>query len=190
MDLESYRDNLDHPARLDKRGRPEPTRQLRKDNRLYCLVWTRNDLFKVGLGSGKNARGTSALRSITKYFAHDGITPGRPDEWRADLRALDDKAWGDGQRFEMVFATALKERLNAQAAGAVGLEWFFRRDLHLVEWEVELTAATIQALRFSGLDQPEVRWIKQAVRADAPPGAGLSGVAPRSATHGKGNKVG
>ena len=155
MDLESYRDNLDHPARLDKRGRPEPTRQLRKDNRLYCLVWTKNDLFKVGLGSGKNARDTSALRSITKYFAHDGITPGRPDEWRADLRALDDKAWGDGQRFEMVFATALKERLNAQAAGAVGLEWFFRRDLHLVEWEGELTAATIQALCFRVSTNPK-----------------------------------
>jgi hypothetical protein len=166
--LERYRDNLDHPARLDKRGRPEPTRQLRKGNRLYCLVWDTHELFKVGLGSGKNARDASALRSITKYFAHDGITPERPDEWRADLPALDDKAWGDGQRFEMVFASALKERLNAEAAGAVGLEWFFRRDLHLVQWDEELTAATHQALNFSGLDQPEVRWAKQAARAGGP----------------------
>lgn len=173
MDLERYRDNLDHPARRDKRDRPEPTRQLRKANRLYCLVWAKNDLFKIGLGSGKTGRDYSALRSITKYFAFDGITPGRPDEWRADLRALDDRAWGDGQRFEMVFATALKERLNAEAAGAVGLEWFFRRDLHLVQWEEELRAATNRALCFSGLNQPEVAWAKQAARAGGLPGAGL-----------------
>ena len=193
MDLERYRDNLDHEARRNKRGQPEPTRQLRKDSRLYCLVWAENDLFKVGLGSGKNARGASALRSITKYFSYDGITPGRPDEWRADLRVLDDRAWGDGQRFEMVFATALKQGLGAEAAGAVGLEWFCHRDLQMVQWEEALTAATNKALRFSGLHQPEVRWAKQSPgRVRQPPGSGLikSGSSQRDAWRTTRNKRG
>jgi hypothetical protein len=134
-------------------------------------VWTENDLFKVGLGSGKIARGSSALRSITKYFAYDSVAPGGFDEWRADLWALDGRAWGDGQRFEMVFATALKERLNAGAAGAVGLEWFFRRDLHLVHWDKELSAATATALQFSGFEQSTVEWVKQPSRLSTePPG--------------------
>ena len=178
MDRKRYRD-------LDKDdAQRDPTRRLRKNSRIYCLVWTENDLFKVGLGSGKNTRDASALRSITKHFADLGVTPGRPDGWRADLRALDGRAWGDGQRFEMVFATALKERLNAEAAGAVGLEWFFRHDLHLVQWEEELRAAINQALRFSGLDQPEVKWVKQA-GANGPPGAGLSWGGSSQRTHGE-----
>jgi len=61
----------------------------------------------------------------------------------------------DGQRFEMVFATALKERLKAGAAIKVGFEWFYCRDLHLVQWEEELKAATVTALHFSGLEQPQ-----------------------------------
>lgn len=175
MDLERYRDDPDHRARRD------PTRRPRKNNRIYCLVWTENDLFKVGLGSGKIARDASALRSITKYFAYDGVTPGRPDEWRADLRVLDGRAWGDGQRFEMVFATALKERLNAGAAGAVGFEWFFRRDLHLVQWEEELKAATATALHFSGLEQPTVEWVKQPSPLASEPHGGAGGSSQRDA---------
>jgi len=34
-----YRDDPEDPARLDKHGRPEPTRRLGKDNWLYCTVW-------------------------------------------------------------------------------------------------------------------------------------------------------
>ena len=174
--LEHYRDNADHPARKD------PTRRARKNNRLYCLVWADNDLFKVGLGSGKNARDVSALQSITKYFAYDGIIPGSFDEWRADIRALDRRAWGDGQSFEMVFATALKERLDAEAAGAVGLEWFFHRDLHLVQWETELTAATATALDFSGMEQPGVEWAKQpSLLAGESPGLPKGGSSQRDA---------
>jgi hypothetical protein len=190
VDLERYRDNLDHLARLNKRKKKEPTRQPRWNNRLYCLVWADNDLFKVGLGSGEKARDSSALKSIKRYFDFDRVTPGKFDEWRADLPALDSRAWGDGQRFEMVFATALKRRLNAGAAGAVGLEWFFRRDLQLVQWEEELKAATATALHFSGLEQPTVDWVKQPSPLASAPHRGAGGSSQRDAWRTTRNKRG
>jgi hypothetical protein len=87
------------------------------------MVWAQHDLFKVGLSSGLNARDVSADIAITRYFAFDGVRPGASIEWRAELRDLEGAAWGDCQRFEMVFASALKRQLGTSAAGAVGLEW-------------------------------------------------------------------
>jgi len=52
----------------------------------------------------------------------------------------------------MVFATALKRRLGASAAGAVGFEWFELKGLEFVSWEEELAAAAVDALRFSALE--------------------------------------
>ncbi len=121
------------------------------------MVWADQDLFKVGLSSGRNARDVSAVRSIHKYFDHAGVTPGSFIEWRAELPALEGAAWGDCQRVEMVVATAVKRRLGASAAGAVGLEWLTREDLQLVAWKDELTAAAVEALPFSGLE-PRVEW--------------------------------
>lgn len=192
MDLERYRDNLDHPARKNKRNKEEPTRQPREGNRLYCIVWEDNDLFKVGLGSNKNARESSAIRSITRYFTYDKVIPGDRKEWRTDLPGLDRKAWGDCQRFEMVAATAIKTRLRAEAAGAVGLEWFFRKDLQDVSWEEELTAATHDALAFSALES-EVDWTEySSQRAGGSPGADprLHGFSQRDAWRTKRNAHG
>ena len=59
--------------------------------------------------------------------------------------------WGDCQRIEMVFATALKRRLGAESAGAVGLEWLYRSNLSEIAWRSELTAAADEALQFSGI---------------------------------------
>ncbi len=158
-----YRDDPEHPARLNKRRLPEPTRQPRKSNRLYCLVWADHDLFKVGLSSGENARDLSAVRAIRKYFEHEGVTPGGFIEWRAELPQLEGAAWGDCQRLEMVVATALKRRLGASAAGAVGLEWLTGKDLQLVAWKDKLTAAAIDALHFSDFD-PQVEWTEYTPR--------------------------
>lgn len=171
MDPGRYRDDPEHRARLNKRGLPEPTRQPRYGNRLYCMVWADHDLFKLGLGSGKNARDASALRSISKYFEGQGTVPGSFKAWRAELPALEGAAWGDCQRLEMVVATAVKRRLGASPAGAVGLEWFTRNSLDQVSWTDELTAATIEALVFSGLD-PKIEWAEytpRRARASASP---------------------
>lgn len=184
MDRKRYRD-------LDKDdAQRDPTRRLRKNSRIYCLVWTENDLFKVGLGSGKNTRDASALRSVTKHFAHVGVTLGRPDGWRADLPALDGRAWGDGQRFEMVFATALSERLEAGAARDVGFEWFCGTNLHLVQWEEELREATVRALDFSGLEQSTVEWVKQLSPLASEPHGGAGGSSQRNAWRTTRNKRG
>lgn len=139
-----YRHDPEHPARLNKQGQPEPTRQPRRGNRLYCLVWPDHDVFKVGLSSGQNARDVSAVQAISKYFAHEGVTPGSFIEWRAELPALEGAAWGDCQRLEMVVTTAVKRRLGASAAGAVGLEWLTRDDLQRVAWKEELTVAAVK----------------------------------------------
>lgn len=147
-----YRDDPKHPSRLNKQGRPEPTRQPRFGNRLYCMVWTDHDLFKVGLSSGRNARDNSAVQAMGKYFGHEGVMPGSFIEWRAEVPAVEGAAWGDCQRLEMVFATAIKRRLGASAAAAVGLEWLTRENLDNVAWRDELTAAATKALQFSGLD--------------------------------------
>jgi hypothetical protein len=122
-----------------------------------------HDVFKVGLSSGQNARDVSGVRTISKYFEHDGVTPGTFIEWRAELPALEGAAWGDCQRLEMVVATAVKRRLGASAAGAVGLEWLTRHDLQLVSWQEELTAAAVDALLFSGLE-PQVEWTESTPR--------------------------
>jgi len=59
--MSRYVHDAEHPARLNKKGRREPTRQPRYANRLYCLVWADHDLFKLGLGSGGgSARSASA----------------------------------------------------------------------------------------------------------------------------------
>lgn len=169
-----YRDDPDDPARRNRHGRREPTRQPRRDNWLYCTVWADNNLFKIGLSSGKNVRETSAVRAIERYFARRNEAPGARTEWRTEfLPGLDNKAWGDCQRLEMVFATALKRRLRAGAAGAVGLEWFWRPGLQDVPWRDELTAAAAEALDFSGLD-PQVEWKQPIPRSardssEAPP---------------------
>jgi hypothetical protein len=165
-----YRHDPDHPARLNKQGRPEPTRQPRYANRLYCLIWPDHDLFKLGLGSGKNARDASALQSITKYFGHEAVVPGAFVEWRAELPELEGAAWGDCQRFEMVFATAVKRRLGASAADAVALEWLTRPDLDHVVWKDELGAAAAEAMRFSGLEGT-VEWAEYTPRRATHPHA-------------------
>lgn len=152
-----YRDDPEHSARLNKNHGPEPTRQPRYGNRLYCMVWAEHDLFKVGLSSGRNARDGSAVRTITKYLGYEGAVPGPFIEWRAALPVLEGEAWGDCQRLEMVFATALKQRLGASAARAVGLEWFTRRNLEDVRWKDELTSAAVAAMQFSGLPA-DVEW--------------------------------
>jgi len=85
----------------------DTTRRPRKGNRLYCMVWAEDDLFKVGLGSGKNRRDSSATATIRKYLGPKGRAPGPVREWRWEVPALNNKAWGDCQRLEMVFATAL-----------------------------------------------------------------------------------
>jgi len=154
-----YRHDPQHPARLNKQGRPEPTRQPRRANRLYALIWPDHDLFKLGLGSGRNARDASALQSITKYLGHEGVVPAEVAELRAELPQLEGAAWGDCQRLEMVFATAVKRRLGAASADAVGLEWLTRKDLDRVDWKAELTAAASDALAFSGLDT-SVEWVE------------------------------
>jgi hypothetical protein len=158
-----YQHNPNHPARLNKNGRPEPTRQPRHDNRLYCMVWPDHQLIKVGLSSGRNKRDASAVVAITKYLVHDGVIPGRFTEWRAQIPELDGAAWGDCQRLEMVFATSLKRRLGASAAGAVGLEWLTRDAVGLVSWIDELIPAAVEALTFAGLDGP-VDWIEYTPR--------------------------
>lgn len=163
-----YRDDPAHPARLNKQGRPEPTRQPRFGNRLYCMVWTEHDLLKVGLSSGRNARDTSAVQAVAKYLGHEGVAPGSFVEWRAELPALDGAAWGDCQRLEMVFATAIKRRLGAPPAGAVGLEWLTRGELDEVVWRDELTAAAVEALQFSGRDAA-VEWEEYTPRHEAHP---------------------
>ncbi len=162
----------EHPMGLDKHGRPEPTRQPRYGNRLYCLVWADHDLFKIGLGSGHNARALSAVQTITRYLQYEGVTPGSYIEWRAELPQLEGKAWGDGQRLEMVVATAVKRRLGAEAAVTLGLEWFTLKDLQLIPWKDELTVAMVEALRFSAL-APQVEWIKY-IRPPANNSAGAS----------------
>ena len=86
------------------------------------MVWVDHDVFKVGLSSGQNDRDLSAVRTIRKYLEHEGAAPGGFIEWRAELPALEGAAWGDCQRFEMVVAAAVKRRLGASAAGAVGLQ--------------------------------------------------------------------
>ena len=165
--MSRYRHDPQHPARLNKQGRPELTRQPRYANRLYALIWIDHDLFKLGLGSGRNARDASALQNLTKYLCHEGAAPGDFAEWRAEVPALEGAAWGDCQRLEMVFATAVKRRLGAASADAVGLEWLSRKDLDRVDWEAELTGAAAEALAFSGLDA-SVEWAEHSrVRAAA-----------------------
>lgn len=166
-----YQDDPDHRARLNKEGSPEPTRQARYGNRLYCLVWVQHDLFKIGLGSGQNTRDGAAVQSLRRSFEHQGVTPGGFVEWRAEFPQLEGAAWGDCQRLEMVVATALKQRLGARAARAVGLEWLTRGDLQLVAWKEDLTAAALDALDFSGLE-PQVEWTEYAPRpTGSDPGA-------------------
>lgn len=159
--MNRYLDDPKDPRRRDKRDRPEPTRQPRRDNCLYCMVWADHDLYKFGLSSKRSARETSAIRTITKYFAYadEGFVPQSFEGWRTELPELDGYAWGDCQRFEMVVATAVKKRLKASAAVTLGLEWFAREDLQDVSWKDELTDATAEALEFSGLKQP-VEWTK------------------------------
>lgn len=152
-----YRHDAADPARLNKHGRPEPTRQPRFSNFLYCLVWADHDLLKVGLSSGQNTRDASAERSIGRFLRHQGVTAEPVVGWRAALPCIEGAAWGDCQRLEMVVATAIKRRLGASAAGAVGLEWLTREDLADVSWKEILTAATKEALVFSGVDC-EVEW--------------------------------
>jgi len=159
-----YRHDPNHPARSDT------TRQLRRDNRLYCVVFPTHDLFKVGLSSGKNARGTKAVDAITRYLRYEQARPDNPLEWRAELPGLDDHEWGECQRLEMVFATLLKQSLQAEAAGAVGFEWFTRPDLDSVEdWRSELTSTLKEALAFSRLTTA-FEW-KEWVRPQGEPGA-------------------
>lgn len=152
---------------------PEPTRHPRYGNRLYCLVWVDHDLFKVGLGSGRNARDRAAVGSLTKYLAHEHALPGAFSEWRAELPALDGAAWGDCQRLEMVFGTVVKRLVHASAASAVGLEWFSRQHLELISWETVLSDAAAEALRVSGMDET-VEWVQYTSRpaSDARPDGG------------------
>lgn len=155
-----YLDDPEDSRRRDKRNRPEPTRQPRYGNRLYCMVWADHDLYKFGLSSARSARDTSAIRTIKKYFAaEEGFVLQSYEGWRTELPELDGYAWGDCQRFEMVVATAVKKRLRASAAVTLGLEWFTRKDLQDVSWKDDLTDATAEAVQFTGLKQP-VEWTK------------------------------
>jgi len=119
-------------------------------------VWTDHDLFKVGLSSKKSNRDTAAIRSLVKYFKTDPVAS-CTGWWRTELPGLDGEAWGDCQRFEMVAAAAVRRRLNAKSAGAVGFEWFFREGLDRVSWKADLTSATKDALEFSGFES-QVAW--------------------------------
>src|ERR1700730_4982574 len=172
-----YRDDPNHPSRLNRNGGPEPTRQPRYGNRLYCMVWVDHDLFKVGLSSGRNRRDPMAVATLRRHFAHDDVTIGPFAEWRADVPALEGAPWGDCQRFEMVFATVLKRRLRGVAAGAVGLEWLTREELARVRWKEELTAAVDETLRVSGLDC-KIEWL------EARPPAHARGVTASVRLHG------
>lgn len=169
--MSRYVHDAEHPARRNKNGRPEPTRQPRYANRLYCLVWADHDLFKLGLGSGgRSARSASARKSIARYFGSEAFTPGTLVEWRAELPFLEGQPWGDCQRLEMVFATALKRRLEASVADAVGLEWLTRGGLENVAWKAELTLAAEAAMVFTGLDA-SVQWDEYRTRQHAPRGS-------------------
>jgi len=178
-----YRHDPQHPARLNKNGKPEPTRQPRHNNRLYCLVWADHDLFKVGLGSGRNLRQPSAIKQLSKYLAHENAAPGAHAEWRADLPALEGEAWGDCQRLEMAFASAIKRRLHSAAASAVGLEWQHRAHLELVDWKDELTDAASEALRTEGLGDG-VEWAAHDPRRKKAPVAGASVVSRKQQPNG------
>lgn len=138
----------------------------RFNNRLYCMVWPDHALLKFGLGSGRNARDGSALKALRNYLGPDHA-PGPFVEWRAELPFLDGAAWGDCQRLEMVVATALKRRLDATAAMDVGFEWLRRSDLDTVSWPEELSAATAEALAFSGIAE-EVSWEERTPRLGTP----------------------
>jgi hypothetical protein len=127
-------------------------------------VWTDHDLFKVGLSSKKSNRDTAAIRSLGKYFKHDQIASCKG--WRTELPGLDEEEWGDCQRFEMVAAAAVRKRLSARSAGAVGLEWLFREGLDRVSWKAELTSATNDALEFSGF-KSQVAWLEYTPRVAA-----------------------
>lgn len=87
----------------------------------------------------------------TEHFSHEAVVPAEITELRAELPQLEGAAWGDCQRLEMVFATAVKRRLGAASAPAVGLEWLTRKDLDGVDWKAELRAAASDALAFSDL---------------------------------------
>jgi hypothetical protein len=77
--------------------------------------------------------------------------------WRGELPFMEGATWGDCQRFEMVVATALKRRIKASSASALGFEWLTRSQLEAVDWPEELGAASGEAITFSGL-RGEVRW--------------------------------
>ena len=147
-----YRHDPNHPARLNQHGAAEPTRQPRFHTRLYCIVWEEHDVLKVGLGSGTSDRSRPATESLARYLSYEGVSPGPFDEWRADLPTMEGAPWGDCQPLEMVFATAVKRRLGATAACAIGLEWLTREHLDEVNWNAVLDAAAADALHYSRID--------------------------------------
>jgi len=166
-----YRDDPGHPARLNKNGEPSPTRSPRTGNGLYCIVWPEHDLLKLGLSSGGgDARSSSARGALRDYLAHEGAIPGPHTEWRAALPFMEGTTWGDCQRFELVVATALKRRLGASSASALGFEWLTRTHLEAVRWPEELAAASEEALDFSGI-RGDVRWEEHAGAGNTEPGS-------------------
>jgi hypothetical protein len=127
-------------------------------------LWPDHDLFKVGLSSKKSSRDAAAVRSLAKYFKE--VPVGACKGWSTELPGLDGEAWGDCQRFEMVAAAAVRKRLGANSAGAVGFEWFFREGLDRVSWKAKLTSATNDALEFSGF-KSHVAWMEYTPRVAA-----------------------
>ena len=100
-------------------------------------------------------------------------------QWRAELPFLEGATWGDCQRFEMVVATALKRRIEASSASALGFEWLTRRQLDTVDWREELGVASAEAIAFSGL-QGEMRWEEDTPAPVAQPGAVDAGLRGRA----------
>ena len=74
-----------------------------------------------------------------------------------ELPFMEGATWGDCQRFEIVVATALKRRMKASSASALGFEWLTRRQLEAVDWPEEFGSASGEAITFSGL-RGEVDW--------------------------------
>ena len=124
------------------------------------MIWPDHDLLKFGLGSGKNKRDASAIEALNKYLSHERATAQPLKEWRAELPCMEGAPWGDCQRLEMVFGTALKLKLqSAKAASAVGLEWLWCPNLETVDWPVVLANASRDAMSFSGLEGEDgLRW--------------------------------
>ena len=139
---------------VDADGLPaDVTRQRRFGNRMYLFPFDDGRIFKIGLATA--GRALERRRSAVETLDRRGIDHGQNvDGWIAEIPFLDNRFWGDAQRFEMAVAGRFAVLAEAECAGEIGFQWFRSSDADVTHDELDamLDRAIADAAAFLGYE--------------------------------------